>query len=299
MELLDIKLPTIKRFQYANLESKSIWEKKIEIAKRASKQLNFLSFKHGIKDYIVWEIEADKYELAIQSLTRQNFVAVPIEKVNNISKSDSFNFSYKILISHSIGNIESYFQAKQKNDINKLSKMMKIPECCLQFEIDNNKYAEDLTWHQAENSLDSELKKNKRNYVENNFEKNLIRLKFGEEQYKIFSTFSNIGVGLINYRVCNFNCLESIDLANKLIDFGKNIRIDGIDEILDLLRLPFEWDCFKGISVINTPVFKYTTNSLGCYPNYIVQRESDYYPKEAPNGIKFPWKFPWKQDHNC
>ena len=295
MELLDIKLPTIRRLQFANLESKQVWENKINIAKRATKQIEFQSLKYGLRDCILWEVDPMMLENTLKSLSRQNFVALPIEKnYKNELVNKDINFTYTILISNSISNSESFIHAKEKNDFSTLSKLLNIPEHCLKFEEDNKVYSIDLMWKQSENSINTELKKTKRKFIENDLEKNLIRLKFGDEQYKIFSTFEKLGIRLITYKSLNFNDKESIRIANEIIDFAKSIKLNGIDEILDILKLPFEWDCYKGIATINTPVFKFVSNSLPCYPAYIVQRESDYYPKEAPFGIKFPWKFPWE-----
>jgi hypothetical protein len=286
LELLDIKLHDISRLQYANLESRKIWSKKINKASRDSKRIKFNNLKSGKIKCLLWEVNYDKLDNVMKDLLFLGYVVTPLNDIDFLIKK-----KFKVLIANQENSIK-FLNALEKQDFETLSQLTNIPKCCIKFNIDNIKYSDDLIWFQAKNSLNSDLKK-KEAIFEGKIDKHFIRLKYGTEEYKIYSTFEKLGIGILNYRPCSFSCKESLIVANDYINNAKQDNVD-VDNILDILKLPFEWDCLKGIANINTPVFKLVINSVTCYPNYVVQRESDYYPEEAPNGIKFPWRFPWE-----
>jgi hypothetical protein len=78
-------------------------------------------------------------------------------------------------------------------------------------------------------------------------------------------------------------------MAQDWVQLGLDLKLEGMDELLELLNLPVEWNCLKGIAYISTPLFKIETNSMTCYPTYIVQKEGSLRPKGTPNGLKFPF----------
>ena len=135
--------------------------------------------------------------------------------------------------------------------------------------------------------------KNKRDFTdkEGKVTKRLIRLRQMDELYLISSVFRYINIRILSHMPRSFDDYESLEVARKWIQVAKDHKLDDeLQDVIDIMRLPYEWDCLKGVAVINTPVFKLVVNSMACYPNHVVQQESDYYPDEAPMGIKFPWK---------
>lgn len=305
MELLDIKLPSITRMQFANLESKNIWEKKIEIGSRFYPQIEFQTVKHGVrKCMIAHNVDPFNLDNMMRNLSKQGLLFVPLSKEgskaeggfghvsNNYEEGD--HYGYRGVITSSIQYAEEFAHAHFTRDDLKIGELLGFPNCCSQF-FDNvwKQGYFDPIWQQAENTTSPETLKNRRDFSDpiGNLEKKLIRFKKSDENHKILSTFRYIGIRIISHFACSFDCKESIGVANNWINLGRDLRIEGLDETLEILQLPFEWNCYKGLAEINTPVFKVVTSSMPCYPNHIIQQESDFYPKEAPNGIQFPWKY--------
>ncbi|MNS57201.1 hypothetical protein D3C72_900810 [compost metagenome] len=180
---------------------------------------------------------------------------------------------------------EEYFHAAYSSDDHKIGSILGFPECCCSFfnEHWKNGYTDPI-WQQASNA-GSESLKSKKAFDD----KNLIRLRAAGENWKIISSFRYIGIRCISHFACSPDCEKSIEIANKWIQLGKDIKTEGLNETLEVLQLPFEWNCLKGCLVVSSPVFKFFAPSVPCYPTHVIQQEGNIFPEEAPNGLSFPW----------
>lgn len=303
----DFKTPSITRIQYANLRSQEVWGEKIRRAGAVYPSLEFLTVKHGIRKCMIHH-NVNPYELEYQmrELSRQGLVLVPLEKegfgngsgfghVSHGYNGDG-NYVYRSVIARNIQDASEFAQAHVERDDVKIGELLGFPRCCSEF-FDNvwKQGYFDPIWQQAENTRKPEIVKNRRGFEDGpeSTEKKIIRLRATEEGWKALAVFRYIGVRLISHFACSFECEHSVKVANDWIQLGRDLNIEGLDEALEILQLPFEWDCSKGFAVVNTPVFKIVTNSMPAEVNHIIQQESDFYPEEAPTGLQFPWKFPW------
>jgi len=303
MELLDIKLPSITRMQYATLDCKTIWEEKIRKAKNVYRTLEIESVKHGLrKCAIMHNVDPNDLLEKTKHLRGQGLILVPLSKEGHSGNgfghiSSAYNggmYTYRTVVARTIEDAREFVYAHEAGDDIKIGELLGYPKCCSVFFDDVwQKGYVDPIWQQAENSEGSEIIKNKKDFLDKlgNVEKKLIRFKKDDENWKINQVFRYIGVRLVPHLPCSNNCKESIKMANEWIDLARKLNVEGLDEALEIMQLPYEWDALKGMTIINTPVFKIATTSVPCYPNHVVQQESDYYPKEAPNGIQFPWRF--------
>jgi hypothetical protein len=87
----------------------------------------------------------------------------------------------------------------------------------------------------------------------------------------IFTGLRYIGVRLIPHLPCSFRCAESIAMSHQWIELSEKLQIPGRIELIELLTMPLEWNCFKGIAEITTRHFRVVTNSTPCYPKYTVK----------------------------
>jgi hypothetical protein len=301
--LQNITLPNQTLMQFANLQSKEIWRKKIEVGSQFYPKAEYETVKHGVrKCMIAHNVDPSAIHTISKNLLKDGLIMVPLSKEGNNGEgfghvsqgyNGQGNFRYRAVIGTNIHDVNEFVHAHNEHNDLKIGELLGYPECCSKFFDENWKSGYfDPIWQQAENTSKPMLKNRKEFRSSNNeVEKSLIRLRDSHDAYKIHSVFRYIGIRTISHLPCCFNCQESIEVSNQWLSLGWQLNLPGIREILDILALPFEWDCFKGIALVNTPVFKITTTSMPCYPKYIVQGESDFYPDEAPDGIQFPWKF--------
>jgi hypothetical protein len=302
LELLDIKIPSKTRMQFANLESKEIWSKKIEKAKNLYRTMEIDSVKYGLRRCaILHSIEPNDLQSWSQNLLKNGMIIVPLSKegidgngFGHVSQGyRGGRYQYRSVIARTIEDAKLFVDAHERGDDIAIGELLGYPTCCSRFfnEVWQQGYVDPI-WQQAERTSDVQITRNKKDFLDKlgNIEKKLIRFKKDEENWKIQQIFRYIGVRIVPHLPCSYNCKESIQMANKWIDLAREIKVEGLDEALEIMKLPSEWDALKGVAEIRTPVFKIATTSVACFPNHVVQQESDYYPDEAPNGIQFPWK---------
>jgi hypothetical protein len=102
-----------------------------------------------------------------------------------------------------------------------------------------------------------------------------------------------MGVRAVSHLPCRFDCSHTVALGHRLLDVG---RRNGFGEEMawleEILRWPAEWSALHGIAEIKTPVLKVTTNTDPTAHKYVVQRQGDSFPAEAPSGLNFPYQVP-------
>jgi hypothetical protein len=304
MQLLDIKVPAMTRVQYANLASQEVWTPKIRIASALYPNLEFNTVKHGVRDcMIMHNVNPMEMDVISRRLAKDGMIIVPLQKEGSAmnqfghhspSYNGQGNYTYRAVVTRSMSHANDFVHAHHSRDDLSIGKLLGFPECCSKFFDEQWKAGMfDPIWQQAGNSLDSSIKKNVRLIQDDNNKdkEHVIRFRAEGEYYKTLSVFRYLGVRFISHIPCSFNCDASVEVANNWIQLAQDINAVGLKEALEVMSLPFEWSCLKGIAEVNTPVFKISTASVPCYPTHTIQQESDVYPEEAPKGIQFPWKY--------
>jgi hypothetical protein len=305
MELLDIRTPSITRTQFASLTSKQVWEEKIRKGSHLYPALEYLTVKHEVRPCMIAHgVDPNSLDDYMRKLSRDGLLVVPVAK-EAAQNGAGFGhvqgaytggpFTYRCVVTKSIDLADQFADAHNRGDDLAIGKLLGFPERSSIFfdEVWKKGYFDPI-WQQAENTTEPETLKNRRDFEDpmGNVEKKLIRFKSSDENWKILSTFRYIGIRVISHFAHSFDDKESIQVADNWIQLAKDLNLLGLQETMEILQLPFEWNCLKGFAEINTPVFKIVTSSVPCYPNHIIQQESDFYPAEAPNGIQFPWRNP-------
>ncbi|MDP5273699.1 hypothetical protein [Chengkuizengella axinellae] len=298
MELLQFEheIPPFARMSWVSKEVKDQWEARMQKACKVYSRLELETVKHGIRDCTTRHISGNNLEYEMEQLAKDGLVFLPIRKVGTYS-----GFAHKHppvlqgkpwayygvvskepekawLFSHSSNN-------NSKVDHETIGQLLGYPKCCRDFfdSVWLDGYI-DPVWQQALNSKEENIKNKKEQFIRVkdtvNHENNVM-LRY-------------IGVRIVPNIPCSLDCSHSLENARKWIELGKELNLEGVDDLIYLLKLPVEWDCQKGIAYISTPLFKIETNSMTCYPKHVVQKEGTEFPKGTPLGNKFPWTEAWK-----
>lgn len=304
MQLLDISLPSMTRMQFANQKSKEVWEPKIRMASTVYSKLEIETVKHDVRDcMLMHNVNPNNLDRLMQNLARDGMMLIPLQKEGAAGGgfghlSGSYegrgSYGYRALVTKSMQHAEEFIHAHEQHDDITIGKLLGFPACCSKFFDDVWQQGFfDPIWQQAEGTQGSEMFKFHKEIqdADGNTHKHLIRMRPSEDIHKINAVFRYIGVRFISHFACSFDCRASVAVAEQWMQVAKDLRLIGFNEAIEIMRLPFEWDCYKGVATINTPVFKISTSSMPCYPNHVIQQESDFYPEEAPTGIQFPWRY--------
>lgn len=295
MKLLNLKLPTTYQLQWVSKEAKEKWEEKFKLASKVYNILELETVVHDVrKCMIAHNVNPNKLEEYTNWLAKKGLIFVPLqkEKLNNgggfshaISPyKDGKEFVYRGVISKSLEYINEFVEAHHKRDDIKIGELLGFPKCCCE-EFDKNWKSGyiDPIWQAAENTKQENIE-----FKANNDKLYIIKIKNSNLEASPLLRYA--GIRIISHLPCSFDCKETEKVTQQWIEVGKKLKIKGLEEAIEFLNMPVEWDCLKGVAEIRTPLFKIVANSVPCYPQYIVQIEGKFYPKEAPNGLRFPWK---------
>lgn len=301
MQLLDFNLPPFARVVWASGKIKENWEPRLQKAQNVFHVMEKQSVVHGLRKCTTEHISPDNFLRRMQELSRQGLTFSPMQAVGSYTgfshyhppvvkgkpwawygavSSDpkaAYSFAY-----HSSSTPES-----RHLDVNhkEIGKLLGYPDCCQHFfnTVWRAGYVDPI-WQSACNCKPENIKKKT---------DTTIRLK-SLTPYQTVSMLRYINVRVTPHIPCALDCEPSVQMAKDWIQLARDIHIDGIEDLLEIMQFPIEWDCLKGIAYISTPIFKVETNSVACYPRYTVQKEGTMYPADAPEGLKFPWNESWK-----
>ena len=69
------------------------------------------------------------------------------------------------------------------------------------------------------------------------------------------------GIRITPHLTCSLKCEETIKWGEEWIEVMKQIDEEATDWAIELLSMPLTWNCYKGVAVIDTPIFRGVTNS--------------------------------------
>lgn len=296
MQLLDFKLPPYARIQWATKEIKEEWEPKLQKAAHVYNLLEVETVKHGIRRATTAHIPNDQLPYFQQNLAKQGLTYFPIRKVGSYSgfahahppveEGRPWNWYGAIAKDPYDAYLFAYYSSEVDEsrdrpiDHKSIGKLLGYPECCMEFF--NTVWMQgyvDPIWQEAVNCNPENIKKQTDTYI---------RIK-DTVPWQTTVMLRYIGARLVPHIPCSLDCKHTEIMAKKWHDLAVYLKLDGYEYLSQLLQMPMEWDCLKGQAYISTPLFKIETNSVTCYPKYVVAREGTYYPEGAPDGLKFPW----------
>lgn len=289
VELYDtFPMHSFTRMQWlTNKKVKKVWESRFAKASRLFFNLEHESVIHGLRDVTTAHIPHVNYDVVVRELNKKGLIFLPSKKIAPFTGKMNYHppivqgqpWSYYGVLANRIDKAEAFAHATEMNDNMTLGKLLGYPACCSKFFEDTfqSGYV-DPVWQQALQT--------KEKYIVTK-EEQFIRLK--NTDWRINPMLNMFPIGVQFHTRCSFHCESSLILAKEWISLATELKIDGLKEAEMFLRMPMEWDCYKGIAYIKSPLFKISTASNQTKRKYIVQVEGDFYPEEGANGLVFPY----------
>jgi hypothetical protein len=290
MELLNINLPSFLRMQFPNNTLQERWQQKINNAGKLL-DLQYLSMLHDIRKCVRIEIRKDQLTSKMNDFYKQGLFALPVSKGGSVgqgfshkaSRIDEHFSKYHCFVTKDASLLSEIADAHEVMDHIRIGALLDFPICCTEHfnEVWEKQKILDPIWQQAINTTSDKIVDKKERTIRLSKDADIITT----------SVFRYLRIRFSSHIPCSLSCESSVRIADNWIQLAKDLgREDEVQDALDIMNLPYEWDCMKGIAMVSTPVFKFMANSVNYTEQYIVQKESDTYPEGAPNAIKFPWR---------
>lgn len=229
------KDPSYKR-QYADL---------LKEASAVSFEAEYQMVRNGLREANVFHMSPRNFDEQIEKITNDGLVFLPIlrSKVYSgfshrhypVDRLDDNTFVFGV-VAESLDTAKRFKDASLSGDHVTQGLMLGYPECCTRF----------FTKVWKSGSLDPCYE----SFMNTS----------GDVDPRLNVMLRYFGIKIIPFFPCSFNCERAIEVSGVWELVMKCIDPDITDFILSMLSKPLDWDLYKGIIEVDTPLFRGIVN---------------------------------------
>lgn len=263
--LTGIDVPPMARTIWVSPEARQAWGPTIQAASLWYYAIERLTVKEGLRKCTTVHVNPNNLSASLLSFAEEGLVFLPLRRVGSYSGFahyhppvvDGKSWSYYGVLSCSLTSAKAFFKASDAGDHKTIGELLGYPKCCIEFF--NHVWKQgyyDPIW-QAATRTDGTSRSDNVVTIPNS---------------RLWAGLRYVGIRAVPHLPCSFSCIESMRMFNAWHDASRHAGLE-ISSLLSMLALPVEWNCLKGIAEVTTPYFRVVTNSVPCYPKYIVKME--------------------------
>lgn len=257
------------RVVYNSPEAQEEWEPKIKRAAAVHNKAEFEMVRMGYRKAATLHISPRDYEVSIENIIRNGLVWLPIQRTKNY---DGFshkhyptdpgdpNSSVYGVLARTVEDAETFRRASRNPvDHDVIGELLGFPKCCRDFF--NEVWAAgyyDPVWQAAERTEGAQKVS----------DTHIVLKKVYLEAMQVYRY---IGPRVTSHLSCSFTCEESRKEGERWLECIEKFDPVGLQNMIDILKLPFRWSVKWGIAIITTPYFRIITNSMPTKKEYIVE----------------------------
>lgn len=267
------------RVVWVNKTARDKWENVIKNLSKDIQGLEIESVIAGDRPGAWRSINLDSLPAFTEELLSKNLIVTPVRYTGTWKGFSHKNIPVKkgepknvyCIITREISTAGAFKNAFEKGDHVTQGKILGFPSCCIKA-FDKNWKAGyiDPVWQMVEPDQPG----------------NVREITAGN-----FHPYSNPLLRYIGLRVgfhipCSFKCEKTVELSTKRL---RLLDKDKVKILTAILSMPVEWNCYRGIAIIKTPIFYIIIQSNPSIEKYIVRVHGSFIPKEAVKGKTFPF----------
>jgi len=242
---------------WANDTTQKKWEPRIRSIRKAWKKIEWYSVYKPVRSCCLIPLSQEELiEYAFQFLNLGlSYYPIKTQKLQSDKYTNKFTtpnptdkLGYRVVVGYR-ENVLSFIEAWNSNDHIKIGKLLGYPSCCCSFfnETWIDKNIIDSTWHSALKTKDKI------------FNQDTIQIS-ALPQNNILGRW--LGVRAVPHLPCSFDCNETLNFADKLIEVGYELGFnDEMEWLKEILSWHYEWKSQNGIAEIKTNDLLITTNT--------------------------------------
>ena len=292
MKLLDIHIPPMARTQWVSSTAKNEWQSRVWKAQKCYHKLEIETIRAGLRRCTTAHLRSDHLAEDMRMWAQRGLTALPTTQIgmyNGFAHAhppvvEGQPWQWYAPVGATAADAEAFAHASDIGDHRAIGDLLGYPKCCQDFftEVWGAGYV-DPVWHAAENTDE--------NYIRSSLKtekSRTLRLK-KSVNHGLFQGLRYVGIRLAPHLTCSNTCEPSSQLVRDWTQVAVDAKLEGLEDLMYLLQMPVRWSCLKGIAIVDTPIFRIVTNSMPCFPEYVVEKEGTYVPKEAVKALRFPW----------
>lgn len=281
-------MPPSCRTIWTSPEAQQIWEPRVALASRAYWKLERETVKAGIRRCTTTHVNPDRMADEMRDLAKDGLTFLPRLKVGSyngfahrhppVEPGKPWNWYGPI--GSSVESARAFVEAEEQSDHRAIGDLLGYPKCCQEFfsTVWMAGYV-DPVWQAAERTDADYFKMRTGNVAELS----------GPGMHMTWSGSRYNGLRLAAHIPCSYSCESTRRMSSLWIQLGRDLGVPGIEELIDLLNMPTEWNALHGIAWVTTPIYRVVTNTVACTEKFVVRKHGEFIPKEAARGLTFPF----------
>lgn len=253
---------------YWNRKLEALWEPKIQRVRKLYNDAELTTMITGMRRVYVHHINSERFDQSYEFLRKNGLVFFQTNKSGIYS-----GFSHKHLPvkpgepftlygaavrvdDQEAGELFTQYSLGDKTDHTGIGDLLGYPECCVEFF--NTVWpgtSVDPMYEAAISTKKAEVNEDTVTVRTHPYCNNMLRY---------------FGLRITPHLPCSMQCEETIKWGEEWIEVMRQIDDEATNWLIELLSMPLTWNCYKGVAIIDTPIFRGVTNSDGSLTKKIV-----------------------------
>jgi len=248
------------RIVYWNKELQALWEPRVKRVRKLYSDAEISTMIIGMRRVYVYHINSERFEESYAFLRKNGLVFFPTNKSAIYSgfshrhlpmkKDEPFTLYGAAVRADDLeaGELFTEYSIGGKTNHVGIAELLGYPKCCSEFFTETwSRVSIDPMYEAAVKTPSAEVAEDGVITVSTHpYANNLLRY---------------FGLRITPHLTCSLQCEETIKWGEEWIEIMRQIDDEATDWVVELLSMPLIWDCYKGVAIIDTPVFRGITNS--------------------------------------
>lgn len=254
------------RIVYWNKELQALWEPRVKRVRKLYGDAEIATMVTGMRRVYVYHINSERFEESYAFLRKNGLVFFPTNKSAiysgfshrhlPVKKGEPFTLYGAAVRADDLeaGELFTEYSTGEETNHVGIAELLGYPKCCSEF------FAE--TWSKV--SIDPMYEAAMNTTEDKNASKldveNVSGIALNVHPY-CNNMLRYFGMRITPHLPCSMQCEETIKWGEEWIEIMRQIDDEATDWVIELLSIPLTWDCYKGVAIVDTPLFRGTTNS--------------------------------------
>ena len=254
-----IEIEPVTKKLYWNPKLRDEWEPRISKIRSLYAEAEKQTFLDGMRRVYVYHVNSGRFDASYKFLRENDLVFYPTNKSGAYS-----GFSHKHMPVEAgkpytlygaavrrddkeAGELfEKYSKSNPVNHV-EIGRLLGYPGCCLDFFNETwNKTSIDTIYESATNTKDAVIEDNTVTVECHPYCNNMLRY---------------FSARITPHLPCSMTCEDTIKWGKQWIEVMNKIDAEATEWVVELLSMPLTWNCYRGVAIIDTPIFRGVTNS--------------------------------------
>ena len=256
---MEVDLEPITRIVWWNKELKELWVPRLRKVSELYNNTEIATAIAGMRDVYVYHVASTYFQNSYKFLRDNDFIFYPtnvsglyqgFSHKHTTVQPDKPYMVYGACVKR--GNEEKgekFIEYTNKGDHAGIGRLLGYPECCIEFfERVWNKESIDPMFEAATWTDGAEIKGDTVTVSCHPYCNQMLRY---------------FGARITPHLSHSMDCKDTIKWGEEWFEIMQELDPESSSWLLELLSVPTTWDCYKGIAIIDTPMFRALTNSDG------------------------------------